>query len=178
MQETPQNSRRQKRDVEQVLYRGTTILGSAVHLTLSGAFCCKHVNWYIFLNSLFNKNQAAWNYRRYVRRKQYRRCTRKIAVRPDLCSVGPYSAWQNVAANREAFINNVALNPHWAQDPQKKNTLYFISRTTVTIDVTVRTPCFTLDIREQQEQQQQFASGARGLWKWFVLNCSYVYVCE
>jgi hypothetical protein len=39
--------------------------------------------------------------------------------------------------------------------PHEKSTFYLISRTELTIDVTVGTPCFTLDFREQQEQQQQ-----------------------
>jgi len=77
--------------------------------------------------------------------------------------------WSRNLINEEVMVR---IGPR----PHKKYILYFISRTTVTIDVTVRTPCFTLDIREQQEQQQQYVSGARGLWKWFVLNCC-SYVC-
>jgi len=48
IQGTSQNSMRQKRDMQQVLYRGPTILGWPVHLTVSGAFCCTHMNWYSF----------------------------------------------------------------------------------------------------------------------------------
>ena len=50
-----------------------------------------------------------------VRKKKaiYAMCVyRKIVARWDICSAGTYFAWINFAANREASINNVALNTH------------------------------------------------------------------